>query len=311
MNPFFKVVSLFLVLVLAGCATRQDIQEQLEREKLKQEQQLKPGDVKYKKSYDIKPGEVQKIRFPYFYAGQKPKLMCSGKEVDFFVQGDWVEAFVAETYFSKMKPFNCVWQTSQKKEKVALFKVKDKKFPSETLNVDLKRVVLSEKDQKRVAKEQKFLNKNYASSPDKPFFDRPFEVPLDSYITSIYGARRVFNQQRQTQHLGTDFRAGIGVPIPASNAGRVVVARDLFYTGLTVTIDHGLGIFTIYGHLSELKAVEGEYVPQGAVIGLAGNTGRTTGPHLHWGVKVNGHFVDGHSLVGASGENFQEQVAQE
>lgn len=306
MSVILRIFPFFLLIIYMGCASRQDIQNDLH-----QKQGPKPGQVKYKKSYQIKPGEVQKIKFPFFYAKENPKLKCSGSEVKFFLQKEWVEAFVAETYFSDMKPFECVWQTENKQVKVAFFEVKNKEFPSESLNVDLKRVKLSKKDQKRVAREQKFLNKNYASSPDKAYFDKAFEVPLDSYITSIYGARRVFNQQRQTQHLGTDFRAAVGVPIPSSNAGRVVVARELFYTGLTVTIDHGLGLFTIYGHLSELKAVEGEYLPQGAIVGLAGRTGRTTGPHLHWGVKVNGHFVDGHSLVKASEEGSQEQVAQE
>lgn len=302
-NPIF----LTLILFFSGCATQQEIQNDLN----KQESEIRPGDIEYNKEYFIKPGEVQKIQFPPFYSSENPTLMCADKEVSYIVSDSWAEAFVAETYFSKMRPFQCVLKSHQHEEVVARFEVREKDFPSEKLNVDLKRVVLSKKDRERVAKEQKFLNKNYASSPEKPFFEKPFMVPLESYITSIYGARRVFNQQKQTQHLGTDFRASIGVPIPASNAGRVVVARDLFYTGWTVTIDHGMGIFTIYGHLSELKAVEGEYVPQGAIIGLAGNTGRTTGPHLHWGVKVNGHFVDGHSLVKTSQKKEQVKVTKE
>lgn len=310
MNNTSKVQQIGLMifcLALIGCATREDMQRDLEREA----KVVRPGDVEYKKDYQIRPGEVQKIRFPHFYSDQNPVLKCSGSEVPMIIEGQWAEAYVAETYFTKMQPFDCVLKTEDQKETVAAFRIEEKEFPSERLNVDLKRVVLSKEDRQRVAREQKFLNKNYASSPHKPYFEEAFKVPLDSYITSIYGARRVFNQQKQTQHLGTDFRAAIGVPIPASNAGRVVVARELFYTGLTVTIDHGMGIFTIYGHLSELKAVEGEYIPKGAVIGHAGNTGRTTGPHLHWGVKVNGHFVDGHSLVQASQSSYSKQVPQE
>jgi murein DD-endopeptidase MepM/ murein hydrolase activator NlpD len=306
MSHIFINIPILLLLILTGCSTRQQIQE-----KLSQEKSVKPGDIKYNKKYQIKPGEVLKIKFPYFFADQKPTLICSEREIDYSIDGEWVEAYVAESYFSKMNHFVCIWKANTEMETVAEFQVRPKKFPSERLNVDLKRVVLSQKDQKRVAIEQKFLNTNYASSPDRPYFKTVFSVPLDSYITSIYGAKRVFNQKKQTQHLGTDFRAAIGVPIPASNAGRVVVARELFYTGLTVTIDHGLGIFTIYGHLSELNAVEGEYVPKGSIIGLAGNTGRTTGPHLHWGVKVNDHFVDGHSLVRSSKIDYPGQVAQE
>lgn len=168
--------------------------------------------------------------------------------------------------------------------------------------MDRKKVWPPKKARERIRREQKFLNKIYASSSSRRYFEDSFQKPLNSFITSYYGAQRVFNNKKQTQHLGVDFRAPIGEAIYSANSGRVVVARSLYYTGKTVTLDHGLGIFTIYGHLSKLYVSEGDYVPKYEVIGEAGMTGRTTGPHLHWGIKVNGHFVDGLSLVKETGE---------
>jgi len=100
--------------------------------------------------------------------------------------------------------------------------------------------------------------------------------------------------------LGTDYRAKVGTEIRAANDGHIVVSRDLFYTGGTVTIDHGLNIFTVYGHLSKMLVKEGDYVKKGDIIALSGKSGRVTGPHLHWGVKVDGDFIDGDSLIEAS-----------
>jgi murein DD-endopeptidase MepM/ murein hydrolase activator NlpD len=261
---------------------------------------LSPSAISFSTSYEIKPGEVEVIRFPHFWASKPGKLYCRNTEVPYKSIDQELVAYIKEDYFSKMEPFSCIYKTDFDQVIVANIQVTEKTFPSERLNVDLRRVRVSDEDQARVDKEQVFLNSNYARSPSRPYFSKPFLIPLDSLITSIYGARRVFNGEKQTQHLGTDFRAWPGVPIHASNAGRVVVARDLFYTGLTVTIDHGMNIFTIYGHLSKIDAVEGEFVPQGALLGLSGATGRVTGPHLHWGVRVQGDFIDGHSLVRAS-----------
>ncbi len=247
-------------------------------------------------NYIIEPGSVKKITFrpSYTYSG---KLYCRDKNIPFVRDDDLIIAYVAETYFTNFSSFNCIYHQGTTKQVVAKFNVIKKDFPSERLNVDKRRIFLSKKNRERVLLEQKFLNKNYFSSPSYPLFSKSFEVPIKSDITSIYGVRRIFNNKKRTQHLGTDYRADIGTAIYASNAGRVVVARELFYTGYTVTIDHGLSIFTIYGHLSRLNVSEGDIISKGETIGLSGATGRVTGPHLHWGVKVGGHFIDGDTLI--------------
>ena len=128
---------------------------------------------------------------------------------------------------------------------------------------------------------------------------------MNSVVTSVYGTKRVYNKHKEGQHLGIDFRAAIGDKVPATNAGKVVYAGDLFYTGWTVILDHGLDIFSVYGHLSKPLVVAGEMVERGQLIGLSGDTGRTSGPHLHWGVKVQGQYIDGTVLIEESSKKHK------
>lgn len=208
-----------------------------------------------------------------------------------------VSAFLAENYFSDLTPFTCKWKYKDKEQIVKEFKISSYDFPKEKLKVDYRKVKINEKDLQRVQGEQMILNHLYKQSSATPYFTKPFIAPLNSFITSIYGTKRVYNNQHKGQHLGTDFRAAVGVPIPVSNRGKVSLAKDLFYTGFTVIVDHGLDIFSVYAHLSEVSVSENQIVEQGAIIGKSGNTGRTSGPHLHWGIKIHGHWVDGFSLI--------------
>lgn len=252
----------------------------------------------------IYPGEVRILDFDLL--DPAATLECRGTPVRFSVSKDKARAVIIETYFSDLAPFAC----EQKKGSVLLasypFRVVPKEYQKEFLKVDMKRIKLNKKDQKRADEEQLILNRIYASSANDFYFKAPFMEPLDSVKTSIYGIKRVYNNQKHGQHLGTDYRAPIGVKIPAANRGKVVLARDLFYTGKTVLIDHGLDVFTNYGHLSKLLVEEGAIVDKGDVIGLSGNTGRTSGPHLHWGVKIQGQYVDGVSLVEETRKTFAD-----
>ncbi len=281
--------NLFMMLLIAGCSSIKPISAP--------KQEVAKKEVFSPAKLDGKIGEVVRVSFPKNLVQSQSFLECDGDKLGIFSKDNTSYGFVAISYFSKLKTFSCELVSGQQRRLVATVKVHDKDFPSERLKVDQKRVSLNAKDLKRVRAEQVFLNQNYASSPAYPLFDQPFALPISNIVTSIYGSRRLFNHQKQTQHLGTDYRAAIGEPIYAANSGRVVVSRDLFFTGKTVTIDHGLNIFTIYGHLSRLDVKEGDTVKIGQVIGLSGATGRVTGPHLHWGVKVNGHFIEGDSLV--------------
>jgi murein DD-endopeptidase MepM/ murein hydrolase activator NlpD len=111
----------------------------------------------------------------------------------------------------------------------------------------------------------------------------------------------VFNGEARSPHGGTDFLSPAGTPVRAPNAGRVVAARELYFAGQTVMIDHGAGVFSQLAHLSRIDVQEGESVRPGQVVGQVGATGRVTGAHLHWAVRVAGARVDGLSLLALLG----------
>jgi murein DD-endopeptidase MepM/ murein hydrolase activator NlpD len=97
--------------------------------------------------------------------------------------------------------------------------------------------------------------------------------------------------------LGLDFHATVGTTVRAANRGTVILARNLYFEGNCVFIDHGQGLMTLYFHLSEMKVKEGDKVDSGTIVGLSGNTGRVTAPHLHFAVRWQGVYLDPQTLL--------------
>lgn len=166
------------------------------------------------------------------------------------------------------------------------------KYRTDVLKVDSRRVNPNKKDRKRANREHQEVKHIYASGSKQRLWKGSFQLPVDNEISSSFGNRRVFNGKLKSYHNGLDFRSPQGTPIYASNSGIVRVAKDLFYSGNAVVIDHGTDIFTIYAHLSKIKVAAGQRIEKGQRIGLTGATGRVSGPHLHWGVKVDGIAVN-------------------
>jgi murein DD-endopeptidase MepM/ murein hydrolase activator NlpD len=208
--------------------------------------------------------------------------------------------YMSESYFSRKTFRSCHLGQNH----VIDLTVKSYPYKKEKLNVKKGKVDLNKKDLARVIREKKIKANLYNNSASYYLFNEPFTLPLKSYVTSHYGNVRLFNNKKRSQHLGNDFRAAIGVPIPVANRGRVVYVGNLFFSGNVVVVDHGLDIFTLYGHLSKIQTTKGSIVNKGDIIGLAGMTGRVSGPHLHWGVKINGNSVDGFSLTKESELQF-------
>lgn len=144
----------------------------------------------------------------------------------------------------------------------------------------------------RILAESQFLEQVYASSAPDAAWANGFVRPVPGRANSSFGTRSVFNGEERSPHAGTDFLSGTGTPIQAPAGGRIVAARDLFFSGRTVIIDHGLGVFSMLAHLSRIDVREGEAIGRGDIVGLVGATGRVTGPHLHWAMRVNGARVD-------------------
>jgi murein DD-endopeptidase MepM/ murein hydrolase activator NlpD len=176
--------------------------------------------------------------------------------------------------------------------------VKAKKFPTTELEVDDRYVELSAEDAARANREALETDAIYATLTPESYWTEPFVAPIPGAKDGRnFGHRRVFNGQPRAPHSGADLRADVGTPIYAANRGRVVLAKDLFYSGNAVFIDHGLGVFSAYLHLSKIEVAPGTMVERGQRLGLAGATGRVTGPHLHWGVRIVDARVDPFSLL--------------
>lgn len=161
------------------------------------------------------------------------------------------------------------------------------KFATEKLRVETQFVEPTPEQIKRANEERQQLREIFDSVTPEKLWQGSFRVPLDGVSTGgNFGKRRVLNGQPGSPHGGVDFPAVMGTPVHAAQRGRVVLAQELFFSGNTVVVDHGLGIYTFYGHLSEIEAKVGEDLGAGAILGKVGATGRVTGPHLHWGLTV-------------------------
>ena len=185
-----------------------------------------------------------------------------------------------------------------------VFSIKTLPYKKEQITVNQSRVTPPKSVQKRIKKERDEANKIYATFTPELFISKPFEVPLNSKITSPYGGARMFNGSLKSFHSGTDFRAAVGAQIPASNDGIVRIAKDRYYAGGSVVIDHGSGIYTQYYHLSRVDVKVGDRVSQGQIVGLSGATGRVSGPHLHFGVFAGGTQVNPMSFI----KEFNEKL---
>jgi murein DD-endopeptidase MepM/ murein hydrolase activator NlpD len=126
----------------------------------------------------------------------------------------------------------------------------------------------------------------------------PLAQPIAGRISGVFGKRRYFNKQPRKPHSGLDIAAPQGTPVPAPAAGRVVATGDYFFNGKTVFLDHGQGLLTMYCHLHAISVQPGQTMQAGDLLGQVGMSGRATGPHLHWGVQLNGTWVDPSLLAG-------------
>jgi murein DD-endopeptidase MepM/ murein hydrolase activator NlpD len=161
------------------------------------------------------------------------------------------------------------------------------KFATEKLQVGKEFVEPSPEQIKRANEERDKLRAIFDQVTPERLWDGEFRIPLDGVTTGgNFGKRRVLNGQTGSPHSGVDFPSPTGTPIHAAQSGRVALAQELFFSGNTVVVDHGLGIYTFYGHLSEIDVKVGDELQSGQVLGKVGATGRVTGPHLHWGLTV-------------------------
>jgi len=179
-------------------------------------------------------------------------------------------------------------------------KVVDKDYGVQRLTLPKKMVTLDSATLERVKKEgAKFSRLWYKQNPRR-YWRGNFVRPVPGKLNTPFGLRRILNGEPRSPHSGVDLRAAEGEPIRAVNHGKIVLVGDFYFHGKAVVIDHGWGLYSMYFHLSQLNVAKGDFVGKNAVIGLAGSTGRATGPHLHWGVRLGGARVDPFALLRAT-----------
>ncbi len=161
-----------------------------------------------------------------------------------------------------------------------------------------RKVTPSDSDLQAIEKEQKLVRAAQRETTEAPFWRKGFIQPVKGRISGNFGGQRIMNGIKKNPHAGMDIAAKEGTPVAAAGDGVVTLAYpDLFYSGNVIIIDHGFGLYTIYAHLQNMDVKRGDKVKQGDIIGRVGQTGRATGPHLHWGASVGGTRINPLSLL--------------
>ena len=176
-------------------------------------------------------------------------------------------------------------------------KVEKVEFAVQKLSLPKSMVDLDPKTLERVNRESKRLRTLFHGIREEKVWKGPFLRPVDGEISGAFGNRRIINGQRKSPHSGVDLRADEGTPVAACNNGIVALVDEFFFTGKTVILDHGRGLYSMYFHLSKAGVGEGDKLRAGDELGLVGSTGRSTGPHLHWGMILRGARVDPFSFL--------------
>ena len=170
-------------------------------------------------------------------------------------------------------------------------------FRTGDVNVPENFVQPDEASQRKIAVDQRLKARAFAHLIPTVQWSGNFVKPVEAPPTDSFGMTRVFNEELTSEHRGTDFPVKEGMPVVSSNSGTVVLARELFYEGNCVVVDHGQHFLTIYMHLSKIQVREGQKVRKRQRLGLSGATGRVTGPHFHMGVRWEGSYIDPTKLL--------------
>lgn len=173
------------------------------------------------------------------------------------------------------------------------FAIHDKQYETQRLIIkDKRKVEPTPEDLKRIERDKQEMDAAFAAFREEAEVPLQFDLPADGPLSSPFGLRRIFNGLPRAPHSGLDVAAAAGSPVRAPAAGRVVATGNYFFNGNTVLIDHGQGLVTMYCHMQQIGVKAGQQLARGDVIGMVGQTGRATGPHLHWSVSLNNARVD-------------------
>ncbi len=173
------------------------------------------------------------------------------------------------------------------------FLIEDRNYPESHITIsDPQMVTPSETDLARINKETALMKAVYARHSAYPANLYPVIAPAEGRVSDVFGSRRFFNGETRRPHSGIDYAAPIGTPVHAPAPGEVAVTGDFYFNGKTILIDHGGGFVSMMCHMNAITVSQGEFIERKTIIGTIGTTGRSTGPHLHWSVSLQGDRVD-------------------
>lgn len=236
--------------------------------------------------------------------GETPRALWMDREIPMAKHGNgsWC-GFLGVDLKSVPKVYVLrIWSVPSGREKRVDIRIKSRDYGERRLTLPRELVELDQQSLKRVMKEAAAMKTVLEGPPSVPKWRGPFLAPLEGEISGSFGRRNIINGLTKSPHSGVDLRAARGLPVKVMNRGRVVLCSDHFFSGLSVVVDHGGGIQSMYFHLEKILVQENESLEKGEIIGHVGSTGRSTGPHLHFGMRVNGARVDPFRLIQISKE---------
>lgn len=244
----------------------------------------------------IQPGDTFIIRISGLMGAKEPSAAIEGRPLSFSScrRGCFV-AIGAIDIVSKPGVYRVSLKLGKRQTMLRL-RVSKGRFETIHLTLPEDKVSPGPEDLQRINKEACLLNAIWRIDSER-LWEGSFVLPLQNPLSTPFGTKRIINQGTVSLHRGLDMEGTAGEEIHASNKGRVVLTEELFFGGNTVIIDHGQGIFTVYMHLSGFNVNPGDLVSKNDVIGFVGSTGRSSGPHLHFGVKIAGINANPVSLV--------------
>ena len=220
-----------------------------------------------------------------------PEASFAGRTLSFVRCGEDCSAAIGAADVTLKPGRYKITVSSGKKKKRVYITVRHYAAPVIHIALPPDKATLSPGDEERVVREEYLLKTLWKEQTDK-MWKGSFELPLQNGISAQFGVKRIINKEKISFHRGIDIRGGKGEEVRASNNGTIVLSEDLFFGGNTLIVSHGMGIFTVYMHLDRFCRNAGEKVLKGDIIGFVGSTGRSTGPHLHFGVKVQDASVN-------------------
>jgi murein DD-endopeptidase MepM/ murein hydrolase activator NlpD len=243
----------------------------------------------------VNPGDAFFIKVTNAEKSLRVSASLAGRDFYFAAHGEGCFLAIGAVSIETKRGYHIIRLEAGNKIRNLKLYVRKARFPKTELTLPEGKVFLSPEDLDRAKNDSGRLDEIFQKISDK-LWDGRFIKPLGSGLSTAFGTERVMNGKWVSVHKGVDLKGRKGEKVRASNNGRVALGEELFFGGNTVVLDHGQGIYTIYMHLLRMNVKPGDIVSKGEVIGYVGTSGRSTGSHLHFGVKVMNISVNPVSL---------------